>query len=381
MTMPTTPATGGRRRALLTAGAAAATAALAAPFLAARPLRAQGGGGTATTPFTRLQDGGFIPLPPQVESQRFTASPAPPGPPGRWEARAMLPLPRSEMAWGVAAAGRLHLVGGYGLGRVDRPYHQAYDPAADAWRDLAPLPLGANHVGVVAAEGDGRVIYAMGGFTDQNRNPHREAFAYDVAEDRWRAVAPMPRPRGAASLAVDAEGRVHVFGGADGVRQDERRSRAWHEVYDPCADRWEARGDMPGFPLDHKGVAVVGGRIHLVGGRIDTFATNVAHHRAYDPAADRWESLAPMPTPRSGHGTALYRGRVFCLGGEETGKVFGQVESYDPATDRWQSHAPMTTPRHGLGAATLGDWVHVAGGGPVVGGGTQSAIHEAFTLG
>ena len=96
-----------------------------------------------------------------------------------------------------------------------------------------------------------------------------------------------------------------------------------------------------------------------------------------------------MPTVRSGHGLVIYRDRFFAMGGEEgrlvkpgqlDGKVFAQVESYDPKTDSWMHHAPMKTARHGLGAVVLKDWIHVAGGGPVVGGSTQSAIHEAFTL-
>jgi hypothetical protein len=48
---------------------------------------------------------------------------------------------------------------------------------------------------------------------------------------------------------------------------------------------------------------------------------------------------------------------------------------------RWKAFAPMMTPRHGLGAVALGDWILVAGGGPVMGGGIQSAVHEGFTLG
>ena len=46
-----------------------------------------------------------------------------------------------------------------------------------------------------------------------------------------------------------------------------------------------------------------------------------------------------------------------------------------------QRHAPMTTPRHAVGAAVTGDWIYVAGGGAVLGGSVQSAVHEAFTLG
>ena len=69
------------------------------------------------------------------------------------------------------------------------------------------------------------------------------------------------------------------------------------------------------------------------------------------------------------------------MGGEGTNRVFGQNEAYDIASDRWEQSAPMATPRHGLGAAALGDAIHVAGGGPVMGGGVQSAVHEAFLPG
>jgi hypothetical protein len=61
-------------------------------------------------------------------------------------------------------------------------------------------------------------------------------------------------------------------------------------------------------------------------------------------------------------------------------RVYGQNEAYDSATDRWEAYAPRPTPRHGLGAAVVGRAIHVAGGGPIVGGSVQSAVHEAFTL-
>ena len=94
--------------------------------------------------------------------------------------------------------------------------------------------------------------------------------------------------------------------------------------------------------------------------------------------------MSGSETPRS------IRIAIFAMGGEagriEQGrpiqaKVFGQMESYDPTADTWQQHAPMTTPRHAVGATVIGDWIYVAGGGAVLGGSVQSAVHEAFTLG
>jgi len=338
----------------------------------------------AADAFHRLQGGVPHHITPEQEAQRFTASTAPAGPAGRWVPRAALPIPRSEMAWATEAEGRMHVIGGYGEGRVDRGYHHVYDPAGDRWFDAAPLPRGANHVGVVTLGGK---VYAFGGFIEQNRNPDDHAYAYDLAADRWAALRPMPRPRGAVA-AVALDGKLHVIGGA-GAPTAERASVGWHEVYDPATDRWEMRKALPGA-RDHVGVLAHNGVIHIIGGRFNTFEYNTGLHHVYLPARDTWEERAALPTPRSGHGLVLYRGRFFAMGGEggiiERGvardaKVFGQMESYDPATDSWQQHAPMPTPRHAVAAVTIGDWVYVAGGGAILGGGVQSSVHEAFTLG
>ena len=333
--------------------------------------------------FQRLQGGVPHHLSPEQEAQRSFTSPAPPGSPGRWIPRAAMPIPRSEMAWATEWAGRMHVVGGYGQGRVDRSYHHIYDPVADRWYDAAPLPRGANHVAVAALEGR---IYALGGFIEQNRNPDSNAYSYDIETDRWTAIRPLPRPRGAAA-AVALNGRIHLIGGASAPVM-ERASVGWHEVYDPRTDHWETLKPLPGA-RDHVGCVAHQGRIHVIGGRFNTFEYNTSLHHLYLPERDTWEERAPLPTPRSGHGLVVYRGRLFAMGGEAglidrgrivQGTVFGQMESYDPASDTWQSHAPMPTPRHAVAAVAIGDWIYVAGGGAVTGGAVQSSVHEAFTL-
>ncbi len=362
----------GRRTVLISA--------LAAPAIARA--QAQSGHAHHHDMFHSLRTPGAIPLPPITAEQWVTDSPAPAGAPGRWEARAPLPLPRSEMAWGVAMAGRLHIIGGYGNQRVDRNYHHAYDPRADRWEERAPVPRGANHIAVVTA---GETIYALGGMLEQNRTPHSDCFVYEGAADRWRAIASLPRRRGAGA-AVELQGKIHHIGGA-GEGAD-RASVGWHEVYDPATDRWEVRRPLPGA-RDHTGTVVVGSLIHVIGGRFNDFGNNTALHHVYDPATDRWSLRAPLPTMRSGQGAAVVNGRIYIFGGEggvitpqgAQGNVFGQMESYDPATDTWQHHAPMLTPRHGLGAAAIDGRIYVAGGGPILGGSVQSAVHEVFIPG
>ena len=375
-----------QRRQLLLSAAGATLAGCAAspgrtpaagpPALPAAPSSAE--------PYARLQGGVPHHLTPDQEAQRKTDSPAPQGPSGRWAPRAALPLPRSEMAWATAAAGRMHVVGGYGEGAVNRAYHHVYDPAPDRWLQAAPLPRGANHVAVAS---DARFVYALGGFVEQNRLSDTHAYAYELATDRWREIAPLRRPRGAAA-AVVLDGQLHLIGGAS-EPASERASVGWHEVYDPQADGWSQRKPLPGA-RDHVGCVAHAGLIHVVGGRFNTFEYNTDLHHVYLPARDTWELRAPLPTARSGHGLVVLRGRFYAMGGEggilaggvpRQATVFGQMESYDPASDSWQRHAPMPTPRHAVGAATIGDRIYVAGGGAVLGGAVQSAVHEAFTPG
>lgn len=355
------------RRNLVTAGAAAVFAGIA------RTAGAQGGHPGHESPYSNLFNPAVKEPPPgAMEAVRFTYSPAPAAARmGRWEPRANLPIPRSEMAWATACRGRMHVIGGYGLQRVDRPYHHVFDPKTNRWEERAPLPLGANHVGVDTM--DDRYIYAMGGFIEQNKAPHSQCFVYDVETNEWRRIAPLLSPRGAVAVAC-LNGLVHVIGGRD-VRSVDN-----HEVYDPKSDRWTIRAPLPGM-RDHVGNVVMAGKIHIIGGRKDTFDFNTGLHHVYDPQRDVWEQRAPLPTPRSGHGAVVMQGRIFTMGGEGTRRVFGQVESYDPQADRWEHHTPMPTPRHGLGAVAIDDWIYVAGGGVVVGGSFQTSIHEAFTLG
>src|SRR4029453_1115010 len=150
--------------------AAAAGAAICAPALAqhsghgTQPGTALPEAASAADPFARLQGGTPHHLTTEQMAQRKVESPAPKGPQGHWTPKAALPLPRSEMAWATAWAGRMHIVGGYGEGGGHRAYHHVYDRKAAAWFTPAPLPRGANHVAVVADAGR---VYALGGFIEQ----------------------------------------------------------------------------------------------------------------------------------------------------------------------------------------------------------------------
>lgn len=331
--------------------------------------------------FQGLFDKNIRDIPTSAERQRYLSTIVGPAEnQGRWVEQPRLPHPVGEMGV-VECQGKIHVFGGYSNHRVDGDYHQVFDPAKGEWTLKAPFPHRCNHNSAAAIGGK---IYSFGGFVEQNRCPHSKCFVYDTATDSWSSIAPLSRPRGAI-FAIELNGKIHLLGGR------EVRSVEWHEVYDPVTDSYEDLGPMMGSTKtqpyagqrDHMGVVVVDGKIHAIGGRMDSYDFNTGLHGVYDPQTDGWSFRAPLPVPRSGPSAAYVNNRIVVFGGEATGMVFGTNEAYNPESDTWEALAPMPVPRHGLHGATvavIGDMVHVPGGGPLPGGSVQGAYHDAFTF-
>ena len=166
-----------------------------------------------------------------------------------WERRADMPTARGAL--GLAPfAGRLYAVGGAteGLGGPVTAAVEAYDPAADAWQAVAAMPTPREHLAVVA--GPDRV-FAVGG---RANGDERDVFAgaaeaYDPLADRWEALPPLPTPRGGLAGAF-AAGRVVILGGERGPRSYDDA-----EAYDPVGRTWTA---LPPLPTPRHGLAAAG---------------------------------------------------------------------------------------------------------------------------
>ncbi|MGE5095697.1 MAG: kelch repeat-containing protein, partial [Betaproteobacteria bacterium] len=99
---------------------------------------------------------------------------------------------------------------------------------------------------------------------------------YDPATDRWGAVkARMPTARSAMASVVH-NGRIYVEGGEmqTGVYMTTFRAL---EAYDPAANRWTV---LPSMPVSRHGLAgaVVGNRLHMVSGDVQSAGTGVHVH-------------------------------------------------------------------------------------------------------
>jgi len=287
---------------------------------------------------------------------------------GSWTTRAPMPTARQEVA--VAALGdRVFVIGGFGPNAEASPLVEVYDVAGDRWEPRASLPHPVHHA--AAAVVGGR-LYVLGGYTGSRVGWTRVAalHEYDPGRDVWVVRAPMPTARGALAVAV-VGGRLHALGGdADGIT-------GAHEVYDPATDRWTTAAAMP-TARDHLAAVAAGGRVWALGGRTSFFGTQYANVEVYDPATDSWRTAPPLPNGRGGLAAATIGDRVYVFGGEAPLRIFNANEMYEAAGNRWIAKAAMPTPRHGIGAAVVGGRIYIAGGATSPGL-ARTDVHEVFT--
>jgi N-acetylneuraminic acid mutarotase len=316
---------------------------------------------------------------------------------GHWVKLAPFPDPCPELI-GASANGKMYAFGGL-LGPAVKGLVYEYDPAANTWTKKRNMPLPAHHV---MAVGYGDKIYLFGGGGMQtpggpNWVPLDNSWEYDTAHDAWKALAPMPTPRGAGVAALVGT-KVYVIGGASvhpGAKlvsltpTGPHRSLDTNEVYDISTNKWESRSPMP-TGRNHMAVGVVNGKIYVIGGRVGSVfvvasATDIVEE--YDPATDHWGyAMARMPTARSGLTFATYAGKIYVAGGEYLNNLivgaFRDLEAYDPATDSWSVLPPMELPRNAPAAAVIGNRLYIVSGqmqsGSIGGDALASSATDAF---
>src|SRR5213594_1270071 len=181
---------------------------------------------------------------------------------GKWTKLAVFPEPAEELL-GASAGGRMYVFCGLAPGWKPIGMVYEYDPAGDKWTKKKPMPLASHHVSFTEYKGK---IYAFGGFVLPQSGPAAwvpidNAWEYDPAHDSWKALAPMPIKRGAASAAVVGD-KIYVIGGAT-----PQRGLGTVQTYDPNTNTWKELTPMP-TPRNHAAIGAVNGKIYVIGGRV-----------------------------------------------------------------------------------------------------------------
>jgi N-acetylneuraminic acid mutarotase len=324
-----------------------------------------------------------------------------------WKMSAPLPAAIAEIV-AATVQGKIYVLSG--LDNAPGPathtptgFNWQYDPTTNAWISRKSMPVPAHHVAVAAWNDK---IYVFGGFvrppTLAAWQPTSNAWEYDPVTDGWKALAPLPTPRGAGQ-AVEVGGKIYVIGGVKSTKPGEPGAPiplgstdqivvGTVEVYDPTTNEWQPRSSMP-TARNHFFAAAVNGKIYAIDGRIGTVFVTMSDVidlvEEYDPSTDHWAYKGRAPTNRGDVSGVVHDGRLYAAGGEyqDTARkmTFWAVEAFNPATGIWSMLPHMLVARHGFAAALVGDHLHVMGGGfqsdGMPGVEVTTASHEVIDLG
>ncbi len=136
-------------------------------------------------------------------------------------------------------------------------------------------------------------------------------------------------------------------------------------IYNPTNNRWTTGAPLPVDGLQYFGVAVLDGKIYVVGGHNPSSGQQRDTLYSYDPATNIWRTLAPMPLgARTGLGAAALNGKIFAVGGYSRGSAscLDRVEAYDPSSNTWSTQASMPTAHDYALVGAISGKLYVAGG-------------------
>ena len=222
------------------------------------------------------------------------------------------PLPRQRYRHAAVAVGtKLYLIGGADLAPPTGAYYDnlvtevdVFDTVTNSWSQGPPLPAANARIDLAAFASVDGAIHVLGGYDPQGNYDSSAAHASWTpgATSSWTAASPMIMHRGDfCAVAGDGASAGFVFGGFS--------SSDWSQAADDLEVLSASTGSfstLGGTNVQHRGDAgcagIEGGSKFLVfGGEMkDSDGERVVMSTAemYDAVADHWHSLAPLPEER-----------------------------------------------------------------------------------
>jgi RNA polymerase sigma factor (sigma-70 family) len=204
-----------------------------------------------------------------------------------------------------------------------------------------------------------------------------EVEEYDPVKDTWTQKARIPTPRGFFSASA-AGGRIYAIGGVDTINGVLKAT----EEYDPAADKWTEKADMPTARWSLS-TSALNGKVYAIGGWAGSkeagWALSIVEE--YDPVADTWTRKADMPTARSGLSTSVIYGKIYAIGGYEENGAMSFVEEYDPVTNTWTTKDDIPTARSYFSASSVEEKIYAIGGNTSGADHIYTSVVEEYAIG
>jgi N-acetylneuraminic acid mutarotase len=239
--------------------------------------------------------------------------------------------------------------------------------ATGSWQTIIPA------TGIDTAREENAYVQAGDKFYLMGGRKIKPVQAYDPVNKSWTNKA-LPPVEINHFQAVTLNGLVYAAGAFTGAYPHETPVPTIY-IFDPVTNKWL---NGPTIPLARRrgspGAALYKNKIYLVGGITDGHWSGwVNWFDEFDPATNTWKALPNAPRARDHFHVTIINDKLYAVGGRRSSGITGQVfeltvpevDVYDFNTGQWStlaSSSNIPTPRAGAATALLGNEVIVIGG-------------------
>ncbi|KAI6686683.1 hypothetical protein NL676_032596 [Syzygium grande] len=189
--------------------------------------------------------------------------------------------------------------------------------------------------------------------------PRREFPSMGLVCKKWRSFLGSKEFQLARKLGGTLEEWIFI------LTTDGRKKESHWEAIDSFGNKQWRLPSMPGPLKSGFGLAVVDGKLLIVGGYSVTGGSGTvsAEVYQYDSRLNSWSKLRNMNEARCNFACAEVNGMVYAVGGYGAeGNIIGSAEAYDPNTGKWTLIESLRLPRRGCFACGFEGKLYVMGG-------------------
>lgn len=128
-----------------------------------------------------------------------------------------------------------------------------------------------------------------------------------------------------------------------------------------AAQGWQPRAPMP-TPRRGATAVTLNGKVWVIGG-MQTGHSTLDVVEVYDPQNNSWDTSQPHLLNSRGNATArVWNGKIYLFGGRHDFNLVSEVEMFDPAAGQWQVVSSLPTPRFGAASVVVDSAIWIIGG-------------------
>ncbi len=280
-----------------------------------------------------------------------------------WQMETLIPTGRHD--FGLAAQPGSYFLYAFGgvVSATDMlTSTERYNTCSQQWETLAPLPQPRGYVMAVEIDSKYYVVGGVDQVVSGTFGVQNTTYVYDPAAEAWTQLADLPQALGGV-MAATVNGKLYAFGGFDSRGYNHGNVDTTYE-YTPATNTWLTRTAMISGTRSLAGAASLNGKIYLAGGITDgdPYTATLGSMIIYDPTSDTWQPGASIGKNRSLAMTVAPDNAIYAFGGE--GGEGALNSRYDPVLNQWDRLSTYYADpyRSGVGAAYSRGRVFIVGG-------------------